>query len=150
MTNTQWNIGLSLLCTSPGQSETLLTMLVITFALFGLPSNILVKRFGPKKVLPCLLMAVGAVLVGAGCCSSPAAWFALRLCAYHTRGSWSQLTYSTWIVRSRHVRSFHHPPLIYQVSWVHIHLDNLVYAGSDSQSNRDILFGRSFEWCIFG
>lgn len=53
--------------------------LVITFALFGLPSNILVKRYGPKKVLPVLLMAVGGVLVGAGCCSNPAAWFALRL-----------------------------------------------------------------------
>jgi hypothetical protein len=55
---------------------------VITFALFGLPSNLLVKRFGPKKILPFLLMAVGAVLVGAGCCSSPAAWFSLRLCEH--------------------------------------------------------------------
>jgi sugar phosphate permease len=55
---------------------------VITFALFGLPSNLLVKRFGPKKILPFLLMAVGAVLVGAGCCSSPAAWFSLRLCKH--------------------------------------------------------------------
>jgi hypothetical protein len=55
---------------------------VITFALFGLPSNLLVKRFGPKKILPFLLMAVGAILVGAGCCSSPAAWFSLRLCKH--------------------------------------------------------------------
>jgi hypothetical protein len=82
LTNTQWNIGLSLLCAFDLTSRTTLMISVITFALFGLPSNLLVKRFGPKKILPFLLMAVGAILVGAGCCSSPAAWFSLRLCKH--------------------------------------------------------------------
>lgn len=83
LTDTEWNIGLSLLCKSRGavsMGQAKLISLVITFAIFGLPSNILVKRYGPKIVLPTLLMAVGVVLVGTGCCSSPAAWFALRLC----------------------------------------------------------------------
>lgn len=82
LTDTEWNIGLSLLCESfPSvfEDRNHPDFQVITFAVFGLPSNILVKRYGPKKVLPVLLMAVGGVLIGAGCCSSPAAWFALRL-----------------------------------------------------------------------
>ncbi|WWC91102.1 uncharacterized protein L201_006043 [Kwoniella dendrophila CBS 6074] len=65
LSNTDWNTGLSLL--------------FITFGFGGLPSNILVKKFGPKKVLPVLLMGVGACLVGAGNAHNRAQWFALRL-----------------------------------------------------------------------
>ncbi|WVW80169.1 hypothetical protein I302_102146 [Kwoniella bestiolae CBS 10118] len=65
LSNTDWNIGLSLL--------------FITFGFGGLPSNILVKKFGPKKVLPVLLTGIGACLIGAGASHNRAQWFALRL-----------------------------------------------------------------------
>ncbi|WRT63104.1 uncharacterized protein IL334_000007 [Kwoniella shivajii] len=85
LSNTEWNIGLSLL--------------FITFGFGGLPSNILVKKFGPKKVLPVLLMGVGAVLIGSGCSHNRAQWFTLRiLLGLFEAGMYPGCTYTltTW------------------------------------------------------
>lgn len=54
-------------------------MSVITFALAGTPSNIALKRFGPRRVLPTLLLCLSFVLIGSGCANSFPQWIALRL-----------------------------------------------------------------------
>ncbi|OCF75005.1 hypothetical protein I204_03853 [Kwoniella mangroviensis CBS 8886] len=85
LSNTDWNIGLSLL--------------FITFGFGGLPSNILVKKFGPKKVLPVLLTGIGACLVGAGSSHNRAQWFSLRiLLGLFEAGMYPGCTYTltTW------------------------------------------------------
>ncbi|WWC64311.1 uncharacterized protein I303_106921 [Kwoniella dejecticola CBS 10117] len=65
LTATHWNVALSIF--------------FVTYALAGPISNIFLKRFGPKKILPALLFTVSLVLVGSGCAKNKAAWFALRL-----------------------------------------------------------------------
>nr|XP_018264739.1 uncharacterized protein I303_02918 [Kwoniella dejecticola CBS 10117]OBR86897.1 hypothetical protein I303_02918 [Kwoniella dejecticola CBS 10117] len=85
LSNTDWNTGLSLL--------------FITFGFGGLPSNILVKKFGPKKVLPVLLIGVGAILMGAGFSHNRAQWFTLRiLLGLFEAGMYPGCTYTltTW------------------------------------------------------
>nr|XP_019012051.1 uncharacterized protein I206_02889 [Kwoniella pini CBS 10737]OCF50832.1 hypothetical protein I206_02889 [Kwoniella pini CBS 10737] len=85
LSNTDWNTGLSLL--------------FITFAFGGLPSNILVKKYGPKKVLPVLLMGVGAILMGTGFSHNKAQWFSLRvLLGLFEAGMYPGCTYTltTW------------------------------------------------------
>ncbi|KAL7418629.1 hypothetical protein Q5752_007087 [Cryptotrichosporon argae] len=56
MTSTQWNAGLS--------------VFFITYALGGPFSNMALKRLGPKRVLPVILLCVSFVLIGSGCCSN--------------------------------------------------------------------------------
>lgn len=75
MSPTDWNIGLSLLCTYlPNLAD-----IVITYALGGPPFTAALKIIGPKYALGGTFTAVAAVVVGAGCCNSKAQWFALRL-----------------------------------------------------------------------
>ncbi|WVQ83730.1 hypothetical protein IAT38_005874 [Cryptococcus sp. DSM 104549] len=65
MTAQDWNTGLSLF--------------FITYALGGPPCSILLKKYGPKIVLPLVLFCVSVVLIGSGCASNRAAWFPLRM-----------------------------------------------------------------------
>lgn len=65
LSSTDWNQGL--------------TVFFITYALAGPPSNVALKRFGPRIVLPTLLLCVSFVLIGSGCAHSKAQWLALRL-----------------------------------------------------------------------
>jgi hypothetical protein len=37
------------------------------------------KRFGPKRVLPIILLCVSFVLIGSGCASTFGQWIALRM-----------------------------------------------------------------------
>ena len=80
-----WNIGLTVFCTLliiPQLMDTMSIelMAVVTYALSGPPSNLALKRFGPRYVLPTLLLCVSLILIGSGCANSRAQWFALRLC----------------------------------------------------------------------
>jgi MFS family permease len=82
MSSTQWNIGLSVFCGWLGHSSTAPTDTsesVITYALAGPPSNMALKRFGPKRVLPIILLCVSFVLIGSGCASTFGQWIALRM-----------------------------------------------------------------------
>ncbi|ORY30195.1 major facilitator superfamily domain-containing protein [Naematelia encephala] len=65
MTAQDWNTGL--------------TVFFVTYAIGGPPSNMALKRIGPKKVLPFILACVSLILIGSGCASNRAQWFALRL-----------------------------------------------------------------------
>lgn len=78
-----WNIGLTVFCACIHKryktAEPSLTNSVVTYALAGPPSNIILKRFGPKLVLPALLLCVSFVLIGSGTANNRAQWFTLRL-----------------------------------------------------------------------
>lgn len=90
MTGTQWNIGLSVFCTYNASLPALpalpalpvLTTVVITYALGGPPSNLALKKFGPKRVLPIILLCVSFVLIGSGCANNFSQWIALRMRTY--------------------------------------------------------------------
>ncbi|KAK7214127.1 hypothetical protein V2G26_021305 [Clonostachys chloroleuca] len=62
---TQWNTSLSIF--------------FITYALGGVPSNIMLKRIGPRFWLPTLLIACGVTIICAGCQSTYGGWIAFRL-----------------------------------------------------------------------
>ncbi|WVQ83331.1 hypothetical protein IAT38_005470 [Cryptococcus sp. DSM 104549] len=65
MTSQDWNTGL--------------TVFFITYAAGGPPCNMALKRFGPKKILPLILLCVSFILIGSGCASNRVQWFALRM-----------------------------------------------------------------------
>lgn len=52
---------------------------VVTFMLGAPPLNILAKIYSARVVMPVMLAACGFTIIGAGCCNTKAAWFALRL-----------------------------------------------------------------------
>ncbi|KIV79946.1 hypothetical protein PV11_07485 [Exophiala sideris] len=59
--------------------NTALAVFFITYAAGGVPSNIALKRWGPKFWLPILLTAVGIVLVCSGLQSNMGGWTAFRV-----------------------------------------------------------------------
>ncbi|WWC64670.1 uncharacterized protein I303_107281 [Kwoniella dejecticola CBS 10117] len=65
MDGTDWNIGLSLL--------------FVTYALVGPFTNIFVKKYSARRVLPLVFFGCGATIIGAGCSANRAQWFILRL-----------------------------------------------------------------------
>ncbi|KAK4686269.1 hypothetical protein P7C73_g3857, partial [Tremellales sp. Uapishka_1] len=65
MTSQQWNTGL--------------TLLFVTYALGAPVSNLLVKRFGPRAVMPSSATLVGVVLLCAGLVKTKPQWYATRL-----------------------------------------------------------------------
>ncbi|KAL4963961.1 major facilitator superfamily domain-containing protein [Aspergillus stella-maris] len=65
MDGTQWNISLSIF--------------FITYAAGGMPSNIMLKRVGPRFWLPTLLIACGTMIICAGLQSSFGGWSAFRV-----------------------------------------------------------------------
>ncbi|KAL4939076.1 hypothetical protein BDV06DRAFT_214572 [Aspergillus oleicola] len=65
MDGTQWNISLSIF--------------FITYAAGGMPSNIMLKRVGPRFWLPTLLIACGTMIICAGLQSSFGGWAAFRV-----------------------------------------------------------------------
>ncbi|VUC32833.1 unnamed protein product [Clonostachys rosea] len=65
VTGQQWNISLA--------------VFFITYAAGGVPSNIMLKRVGPRFWLPSLLIACGTTIVCAGLQNNFAGWVAFRL-----------------------------------------------------------------------
>ncbi|PLB54080.1 MFS general substrate transporter [Aspergillus steynii IBT 23096] len=65
LSSQQWNTGLS--------------VFFVTYALGGTPSNIILKRVGPKIWLPVILTLVGLILVCSGLQSNYAGWISFRI-----------------------------------------------------------------------
>ncbi|KAH8432771.1 uncharacterized protein LDX57_010397 [Aspergillus melleus] len=65
LSSQQWNTGLS--------------VFFVTYALGGTPSNIILKRVGPRIWLPVLLTLVGLILVCSGLQSNYAGWISFRI-----------------------------------------------------------------------
>ncbi|KAJ9143111.1 MFS general substrate transporter [Pleurostoma richardsiae] len=59
--------------------NTALCVFFATYALGGVPSNIALKRYGPKSWLPALLAICGIINIGTGCQSNMAGFTSLRL-----------------------------------------------------------------------
>ena len=99
----------------------------MTYAISGPPSNLALKKFGPRWVLPTILLIVSFILIGSGCANNRAQWFALRLRRWRTVMVNTSLTPSP-----RHLRSGNVP-------WVRLLSYDLVHAFSDSWADDHIL-----------
>ncbi|KAL3471091.1 major facilitator superfamily domain-containing protein [Aspergillus californicus] len=64
---------------SSQQWNTCLSIFFVTYALAGVPSNIALKRFGPKIWLPALLLSVSCILVFTSLQVNFAGWAAFRV-----------------------------------------------------------------------
>lgn len=64
---------------SSQQWNTCLSIFFVTYALGGVPSNIALKRFGPKIWLPALLLSVSSILVFTSLQVNFGGWAAFRV-----------------------------------------------------------------------